>query len=354
MKLLGILLFFFAPFSPIFSEMHHHYINHSNIFENSFYWEKQDISSFKELLISWNAIRPKQGHYSIYVRVNTGIWSPWLLYAIWGSNFQKGGISTQKNIPVHVDQDTVKILQGELGHGFQIKIIAENGADISHLKSIHVCSSSFNATFSIPKNLQTSPSYLLKVKGLSQMALKDERKNRLCSPTSTTAIVRFLNKDNSLNPIEFAENVWDASFDIFGNWVFNVAEAYHQINNAFYSCWVERLTSFQTILDSLKKGVPVIISIRGPLSGSPLFYKNGHLLAIIGFNSKTKKVICMDPAFNKDEETQVEYKLDDLIKAWERRQYVSYIFYKGGLELENHRLKALLSATYKNHKSPGS
>ncbi|PCI78027.1 hypothetical protein COB21_01665 [Candidatus Aerophobetes bacterium] len=326
MKFLSIFSLLFIPLFSVFSEMHHHYIKHTDTPNDSFLWTKQNIVPFEELLITWNASRPTQGHYSIYVSLNTQKWSPWLVYAKWGSDFQKGAISKLENVPVRVYQDAVETLEGEVGHGFKIKVIAENGADISNLKSIHVCSSKPSSIAISSSNMDTHDSYHLAVDGLSQMALMDERGNRLCSPTSTTAVVRFLKNEHILNPLQFAENVWDASFDIFGNWVFNVAEAYNQINSPLISCWVERLNGFQNILDSLKEGFPVVISVRGPLPGSAQPYKNGHLLAVIGFENKTREVICMDPAFDTDDETTVRYNLDDLMTAWNRRKNVAYIF----------------------------
>ncbi len=316
------------PFFSMFADMHHHYVKHQNIQNNSLIWAQKQTTPFEELLITWNASRPTRGHYSIYVSVKTGNWSPWLLYATWGNAFQKGTVSTLENLPVRVYQDAVETLEGALGNGFKVKIIAEKGADISGLKSIHVCSSKPNSMVVSSQCIDITKSYQLAVNGLSQMALIDERGNRLCSPTSTTAVIRFLKNEDTLDPIQFAENVWDASFDIFGNWVFNVAEAYNQIKDASISCWVERLTGFQNILERLQEGFPVVISVRGPLTGSAQSYKSGHLLAVIGFDSKTREVICMDPAFDKNSETQVRYNLEDLVTAWNRRKNVAYIFRK--------------------------
>ena len=69
-----------------------------------------------------------------------------------------------------------------------------------------------------------------------------------------------------------------------------------------------------------------MISVRGPLPGSALPYKSGHLLVVIGFDAEEKEVICMDPAFNTNAETRVRYKLYDLLQAWKRRKNVAYTF----------------------------
>jgi len=324
MKFFLMLLTLNTLLNPLFCEMHHHYLKKNSIQNNSYTWEEEK-SHFDELLISWNAFRPHKGYYNIYARVKTENWSDWLLYATWGSGFQKGTISEKKGI-ARVYQDAVEILEG-FGQAFAIKIVAEEGAELSNIKSLHVCASSLSAPSKV-KRKKRNKSYSLAFSPLSQMEIKDERKERLCSPTSTAAVVRYLKKQQELDPLQFAENVWDATFDIYGNWVFNVAEAFHQIHDPSYACWVERLSSFDQVLKSLKKGFPVVISIKGPIPNSALPYNQGHLLVITGYDHKTKEVLCMDPAFQKKEQTKVRYKLKDLKKAWKRRQNIAYIFEK--------------------------
>ena len=311
--------------SHVCGEMHHHDVEQQKVFDNSYEWESALIAPFEELLISWNSPRPEKGNYSIYVSVDTGEWSPWLLYAKWGTTFQTAFKSDKTNQRVRVYQDTVESINGNKGKRFKIKVTAENGANLSTLKALHVCASN-PTTFRSKETHYSRPSTCLNIAGLSQMALNDSRSHRLCSPTSTTAVLRFLNNDKSLNPIDFAESSWDSGFDIFGNWVFNISEAYNRLNNPSHLCWVERYDNFSRILDSLDKGFPTVISIRGPLPGSAEPYKSGHLLAVIGFDAKNQEVICMDPAFQKDKETIVRYKLNDLIQAWGRRQNIAYVF----------------------------
>lgn len=78
----------------------------------------------------------------------------------------------------------------------------------------------------------------------------------------------------------------------------------------------------------MKQGTPVIVSVRGPLTGSARPYAKGHLLVVIGYDSLNQKVICMDPAFPKDSETHVSYGLSDFVQAWNRRGNVAYVFTK--------------------------
>lgn len=312
---------------PTEATMHHHKVQPTFRFTKSYEWEEKDVDHFNELLISWNAARPTKGHFSIYVRVKTNKWSPWILYSKWGESGQKSFEYKAKDAPISVYQDTLEIKQGRKASGFAIRVIAKNGANFHQFTKLHVCSSDLGKIELQDVDKKFS-SVNLDIQGLSQMALDDTRKDRLCSPTSTTAVVRYLNKQNDLLPIDFAEKSYDTGFDIFGNWVLNVAQAYEALEDKNLSCWVQRQTSFANVIDLLEQGYPVVISIRGPLPKGALPYKSGHLLVIKGFNSETQEILCMDPAFTSDEETLVSYNMQDLISAWKRRGYISYVFQK--------------------------
>lgn len=313
--------------SNIFSEIYHHDCK-KKIISNCYKWKKQVNNFFDELLITWNIDNFHKGHYAVYASVKIdNKWSDYLLYAIWGNNEKKSFCSKGEKRDVRVCQDAVAVLNSKKGEAFKIKIIAKDGAAIKNLKKIHVCAS-YLPLIGYKAFDEKAQDISLEVKGLSQMALKDERNHRLCSPTSTTAVIKYLNNESNLHPIEFAEKIWDSGFDIFGNWVFNAAQAYSELKNEDYSCWAERLKDFSDVLFLLHKGLPVVISIRGPLPKSAKPYASGHLLVIKGYDSKTKEVICMDPAFDKDEDTSVKYNLNDLLIAWERRKNIAYIFYK--------------------------
>lgn len=287
-------------------------------------WKEENLSPFNELIVSWNATRPAKGKFLFYVSVKIDHWSPWLLYASWGSHEQLSFSNTAQQASVHVFQDALEVMEGKTATGFQIKIISDDGADLSNIHSLHVYTNSDRS-----KELQKTPSNLtsiyLKVPGLSQMALNHVRHSDLCSPTSTTAVTRYLSNDYTIDPLLFAQNIWDSGFDIYGNWVFNVAQASTHLGQR-WNCWVERLHGFNDIYSYLKQGTPVIVSIKGPLPGSALPHSKGHLLAVIGYDSLNQKVICMDPAFPTDSETQVSYDLSDFIEAWNRRGNVAYVF----------------------------
>lgn len=289
-------------------------------------WKEENFSPFDELMISWNAVRPSEGKFLFYVSVKTDEWSPWLLYASWGSNGQSSFLSTTEKAPVKVYQDALEVMEGKKATAFQIKIVTEGNANLRSIHGVHVYTNS-DKSKELQKTDPSLTSIYLKVPGLSQMALNHVRHTDLCSPTSTTAVTRYLSNDYTIDPLFFAQQVWDSGFDIFGNWVFNVAQASTHLGDK-WDCWVERLHGFNDIHSYIKQGAPVIVSVRGPLPGSAQPYAKGHLLAVIGFDSSNQKVICMDPAFPTDNETQISYNLGDFVQAWSRRGNIAYVFAK--------------------------
>jgi hypothetical protein len=287
-------------------------------------WKEENLPEFDELMISWNADRPALGRYHFYVSVKADKWSPWLLYATWGNNGQTGFLSTTQDAPVRVYQDALEVMEGKKATGFQIKIVPEGDTTLDNIHSLHVYTNS-DRTQEPKQKISYSSSVYLPVPGLSQMVLDHVRSKDLCSPTSTAAVSRYLSDNSAIDPVLFAQHSWDSGFDIFGNWVFNVAQASTELGKG-WSCWVERLSGFDEIYQRLHQQTPVIVSVRGPLPGSALPYSKGHLMAVIGFDHSKQKVICMDPAFSSDEQTHVLYDLSDFVQAWSRRGRIAYVF----------------------------
>lgn len=289
-------------------------------------WREENVAPFDELMLSWNSPRPKQGQYQIYVSVQMGDWSPWLLYATWGSEGQMSYLNTLSEMPVRAYQDAIEVMEGKKATGFRVKIEGE----IDPTTSLHVYTNGDRAPE--PQSmLAGAASIHLPVGGISQMALNHVRNKDLCSPTSTTAVVRYLSNDFCIDPCQFALRSWDSGFDIFGHWVFNVAQAAAELGPS-WKAWVERLSGFEAIYRHLQQGAPVVVSVRGPLAGSAAPYAKGHLMAVIGYDADHQKVLCMDPAFPADDQTHAQYDLQDFVQAWNRRGRVAYVFVPSGRE----------------------
>lgn len=288
-------------------------------------WVEEGVAPFDEWMLTWNAARPREGSYLFYASVRVeGAWSPWLLYVSWGSDGQKSYKAEDTGVKVY--QDAVEIL-GKKADGFKVKVVTEGDATLENIYGLHVYTNSDRVKE--PKPFAGGSAVFLDVAGISQMALDHIRHRDLCSPTSTTAVTRYLSGDYGIDPVRFAGRAWDGGFDIFGHWVFNVAEAATHLGPE-WDCWVERLSGFEDIYARLQRGTPVIVSVRGPLPGSAQPYAKGHLMAVTGYDPILGVVYCMDPAFPSDRETGVSYPLSDFVEAWTRRGRVAYVFEGNG------------------------
>ena len=316
----------FTSFKCHCSEIHHRILNTMDKDTLSFIWEQYTALPFNELIVSWDANRPPTGAYLIKLSVFTQAWSPWLDYAYWSSTDQHTYQQQNPDLPIRTYQDALECLQGTQATGLESASKPQNRQNLEGLHGLHACATDLKTHQLEAADALNSANLIdLNVPQISQMALRDERKDRLCSPTSTMAVVKFLSPQEGLRPLSFADEVLDTAFDIYGNWILNTAQASHYLGPP-WQCYVARLTNFQQVLDQLAKGFPVIVSVRGPLIGSALFYQSGHLLVVKGYDPKSQNVLCMDPAFPSDNKTSVAYPLEDFLAAWKRRGGIAYIF----------------------------
>ena len=302
----------------------HHVVSEGEKTKNELLWQVENIEPFTELMVSWDATRPQQGFYLIQLRSYTAGWSEWVDYAVWGAQDQYTFKNELPKSSIQVVQDTLETTHGVKATGFRVRVVSQGGASFQTYRGLHACATD-RTSHVIARTSPENVAVELPVIGLSQMMLKDERSKRICSPTSTTAVIRFLSSSKLPNPLVFADAVRDSRFDIYGNWIFNTAESSNILGGS-WQCYPARLSSFAQILEILQKGIPVVVSIKGPIIGGASPYESGHLLVVKGFDFRTKEVLCMDPAFPTDDTTSVRYALDNFLDAWSRRQGLAYIF----------------------------
>ncbi|HSX37328.1 MAG TPA: C39 family peptidase [Chlamydiales bacterium] len=311
--------------SVSFTKTYCHPLTEQEKNEYELIWELERTHPFDELILSWNGMRPKKGKWVFWVSLFVDTWSCWIRYAEWGPKLQKTFKYTASGSKVESYQDAVYTNEG-LCNAFRIKTTAEGGADLKECHTLFACLSNLS-NYSILPPKKSLPSILLaNFPRRSQLTLDHPRFLDLCSPTATTSAIHFLlKKRKPPDPLALAKKIHDMEFDIYGNWILNTAEAFHQLKGKF-RCHVERLDAFSTLHTYLMKGLPVIASVRGPLTGSfrPLTF--GHLLCVIGYDATTQHVLCVDSAFPEDDQTAVSYPLKNFLEAWARRYNITYLF----------------------------
>ena len=307
---------------------------------NSITWHVKSLPhQFTELLLSWNASRPRTGLLSFFTNVkHKGVWSGFQKMAEWGKGAQK---SFLENGHPHVQTKHVRVeLQSKnvLGEEFEVEVRAEGGASINDIKALHVCTTN-NNLFNYKKSIIDLPSLTISgIPRFSQMHIPHPRFADMCSPTATHMIVHYWLGKKFIKPrshanhhplaesaADFAQQAYDQSYlNIYGNWPFNIAHAFDVSQGKLHSS-LQRLNTFHDLYDYLKRGIPVAVSIRGVLRNAFKEYNNGHFVVVVGWDQKHQRVLCIDPAFTEKEEMLRPYYFDDFAFAWAKSRHLAYV-----------------------------
>ncbi len=324
---------FLCP-KTLFSTAHTHLVDAKKITTKKYIWSSGAVSSFDELILSWNAMRPKKGFFTFKVSLfYDGKWSPLKKLAAWGKNMQQtfGFAGTSL---VHTKYVRVEMQKKILASQFKIEVTAEKGANLSDLHALFASTSHLDA---YKKNNKAShlPSIMIKnVPTFTQWVGRHPRCKDFCSPISMFMMVRYFKKtflcedvSHRLTEEELiagVSQVHDAGLDIYGNWLMNIAHAYQETKGkVFYS--VRRLQDFEALHRYLCQKIPVAVSVRGKLKGGLVPYNNGHFIVVIGWDRKKKMVRCIDPAIKDIKQTERWYSYDDFVTAWGRSRNLSYV-----------------------------
>lgn len=298
--------------------------------KNLYIWQTVSKDPFSELILSWNAFRPRgKGKFLFFVSVKHNSWSNWYKIAEWSSESQQT-FEFSKNPFVHCKYVRVE-LKRRKAEAFKIKVQVEKGAKLSDLKALFVCLSDLSK-FCINKPNKESKSTVIRgIPIQSQMMLNHPRRRDLCSPTSLSMLIKYFagydKIEESLKDYvpTFAKRVHDDGvLDIYGNWSLNVAQAYESTKgDVFFR--VQRLNGFNDLYRYLTQKIPVAVSVRGPLDGAILPYKMGHFIVVAGWDQKRQTLLCIDPAFSSNKKTMRAYKIDSFLQAWGASRNLSYV-----------------------------
>jgi hypothetical protein len=296
--------------------------------KSQLYFAKEDVPLFSQLIFSWNSFRLRKGFYSFYVAARdaqSGKWGEWHRMADWGANIQRSYLSNADHIS-HYHFVRLEIHTRGLSDAFRIKIVPNEGARLNQIKSMAVSTANLNdfKAETIDQEMMQLPSvHVRNVPMIAQFALEHPNNDAICSPTSCSMLTGFLSQ-KPVDPIEFAAKAYDQGLGVFGSWPFNMAYAF-EVCDGSHRFYTARLNSFARIHARLKAGMPVVVSVRGPLEGAEKPYKNGHLLVVVGYDAKKREVIAHDPAFKTDRETERRYPLKSFLQAWERSRRLAYV-----------------------------
>lgn len=311
-------------FSRTFSDLE----TESNKDKTQLYFAKEDVPLFSQLIFSWNSFRPRKGFFSFYVSARdaqSGKWGSWHRMADWGAGVQRSYLSNSDQLS-HYHFVRLEIHTRGLADAFRVKVVPSEGASLKHVKSMAVSTVNLNEfkSESIDQDMLRLPSVHIKnVPMIAQFALEHPNNDSICSPTSCSMLTGFL-LQKPVDPLEFASKAYDQGLGVFGSWPFNMAYAF-ELCAGSYRFYTARLNSFARIHQRLKSGMPVVVSVRGPLEGAEKPYKNGHLLVLVGYDAKKREVIAHDPAFKTDRETERRYLLKNFLQAWERSRRLAYV-----------------------------
>lgn len=299
-----------------------------NMGKRELHFVKEDIPLFTQLIFSWNAKRPSKGHYSFWVSARdakTKQWGSWHRMIDWGAGVQRSYLSKSSDSFSHYQHVRLEIADNTHADAFRVRIQAHDAADFLNVHAFAVSTSNFNDFQSEDLSELTKLGSVMVdgVPKLSQFLLDHPKNDSLCSPTSTTMLSSFL-CGKQIDPLEFADQAYDEGLGVFGSWPFNTAHAFEQCRGSFLF-FTARLNSFARLHQRLQQGLPVVVSVRGPLEGAALPYKNGHLIVVVGWDAKKQEVICHDPAFKKLKEVTRRYSAREFMQAWERSKRLAYI-----------------------------
>lgn len=300
---------------------------HQSTGERERSFERHDINPFSQMIVSWNAFRPKKGFYRLHGRVRdsrTKKWLAWHRMFDWGANVQRSYSTSFSGSSYHYVR--LELPRGRFADGFQVKVEARDGAPLADVVALFVSVSRMDlfTTEGQGNKYATYESCCISpFPCYSQMVLDHVRFKGLCSPTSLCMVMSYV-LSKSLDPGIFADYSYDEGMDVYGSWQCNTAHAFDLADGAYFA-HVQRLPSFGVLHQLVAAGTPVVVSVRGEIPGAPKPYPNGHLLVVKGFDQKSRRVICCDPAAPSVDTVVRRYRLKDFLAAWERSFRLAYV-----------------------------
>ena len=197
---------------------------------------------------------------------------------------------------------------------------------IQGLTNIESISALFSLSFrrkTTEKSLTTPKLSLEKtVPKISQMSLRSDIKDRVCSPTCLSMLIQYHGITNQVYDV-IAE-AYHAPTQLYGVWPNNIRAANHY-GLCGYIC---HIPNWETAENLLENSHPFIASIqykRGQIADVPIEKTNGHLVIVRG--CKSGKILVNDPAARTTDEVARSYNVEEFRKAWFGGSAIAYILF---------------------------
>jgi hypothetical protein len=291
----------------------------------------QTAFAFTELLPSYNPSCPSETGVRLDVRVRdakAGRWSSWLYLGSWGKTIGKEKRVTRDDSlggAVHIDYLTL----GRPADAYQARLtfysLALDESVNPAVRRVAVCYSGItgkadriergggaNSPGTWARDLRVP----FRAQGVEYKSIKGE----ICSPTSVSMVMQHWGFDRAT--AENALAIYDAEYDLFGNWGRAVAWA----GQNGFDAYLRRFRNFEQVKESIAAGQPIVASIRFKEGECPSFVMKktaGHLIVIRGMTA-AGDLIVNDPA-SKEKGDGVVYRAEDVRRAWLDHGGVGYV-----------------------------
>ncbi|MEN8118338.1 MAG: C39 family peptidase [Bacteroidota bacterium] len=273
--------------------------------------------SFNEGLPSWNGLAPEDENsaFKVQMRFETSRgWSDWVTVGYWDKHIWSwyGDTEFQGG---KVNIDVVKLNEYINNYQFKVQLkrnsLSYQSPGIEQL-SFFVSDSKTTDNVDISDIVADNPPKIfIKTDFIYQITVDDEIGSLICSPTSTSMIIRSY--DIEVDPYDFALRTYDPEWELFGVWPRAVQHAHEyglQGSVTRYRTWSEAY-------EVLNNGGRIAMSV-----GRPLYA--GHLMMLAGFDSNGNPIV-HDPAKSSGY-GKIYYK-KDLTESWFNKGGISYTFY---------------------------
>ncbi len=269
---------------------------------------------FNRGLPSWNATSLSnsssvQAEMRFFVNDN---WSNWVTVGFWNKLLWSYGLTSFSVGDVAIDY--VKLYSYVNTFQFRINFKRTSTVQASpQLKQIAFFASDTEYPIDITAITADNPSEIfIDTDHVYQYAVDDEIGSRICSPATTTMIIKSFGKD--VDAYDFALKTLDPYWDLFGVWPRAVTHA----SEYGLKGSVTRYRTWSDAFDVLQNGGRIAMSV-----GLPLY--SGHLIMLAGFDANGNPIV-HDPA--KSSGYAYTFNKYDLSASWFNKGGISYTLYE--------------------------